>query len=57
MGARQELNKHHVIGSLGVAAIVGGLSGSWIVFAAVAAALIAGSVYNNEIRPRKDGRR
>jgi hypothetical protein len=49
MTARQKLNKHHIVGALGVA-------GSWLVFGAVAA-LIAGSVYNNEIRPRKDGRR
>jgi len=50
MGARQKFNKHHVIGSFGVAAIVGGLAGSWTVFAVVAAVLIAGSVYSGEIR-------
>ncbi len=56
MGAREKLNKHHVMGALGVAAIVGGLAGSWLVFVAVAAVLIAGSVYCGEIRG-KSGRR
>ena len=56
MGARQKLNKHHVVGALGVAAIVGGLAGSWLVFGAVAAVLIAGSVYAGEIRPDKGKR-
>ena len=53
MGAREKLNKHHIVGALGVAAIVGGLAGSWLVFAAVAAAMIAGSIHTGEIRPDK----
>ena len=50
MGAREKLNKHHLIGSFGVAAIVGSLAGSWAVFAVVAVVLIVGSVYSGEIR-------
>ena len=50
MGARHELNTIHVFGSLVVAAFIGGLIGSWAVFAAVAALLIAGSVYSGDIR-------
>jgi len=53
MGAREKLNRFHVIGSLGVAAIIGGLAGSWLLFGAVAAALIAGSIHAGEIRPEK----
>jgi hypothetical protein len=56
MGARRELSKFHVIGSLGVAAIIGGLAGSWTVFALVAAVLIASSFYAGEIRG-KGGKR
>ena len=56
MGAREKLNKHHVVGALSVAAIVGGLAGSWLVFATVAAVLIAGSIYSGEIRPDKGKR-
>jgi len=53
VGAREKLNKHHVVGAIGVAAIVGGVAGSWLVFGVVAAALIAGSVHAGEIRPDK----
>ena len=56
MTARQKLNRFHVIGSLGMAAIVGGLTGSWLVFGVVAAALIAGSIHAGEIRPDKGKR-
>ena len=56
MGARQKLNQHHVIGSLSVGAIIGGLAGSWLVFVAVAAVLIAGSIHAGEIRPDKGKR-
>ena len=56
MGARQKLNRHHIVGALGVAAIIGGLAGSWLVFGAVAAALIAGSIHTGEIRPDKGKR-
>jgi hypothetical protein len=55
VGARQELNKLHVFGSLVVAAFVGGLAGSWAVFATVAAVLIVGGIYSGDIRWR--GRR
>jgi hypothetical protein len=51
------LNQHHVVGALGVAAIVGGLAGSWVVFVAVAAVLIAGSIHSGEIRPDKGRKR
>ncbi len=56
MNARQKLNKHHIVGALGVAAIIGGLAGSWLVFAAVAAVLMASSIYAGEIRPDKGKR-
>ena len=57
MGAREKLNGHHVPGALGLAAVVGGLAGSWALFTVVAAALIAGSVYSGEIRLNKRNRR
>ena len=57
MGARTKLNQHHVVGALGVAAIVGGLAGSWVVFVAVAAVLIASSIHSGEIRPDKGRKR
>ena len=56
MGAREKLNRFHIIGSLGVAAIIGGLAGSWLVFGIVATALIAGSIHMGEIRPDKSKR-
>lgn len=56
MGAREKLNKHHVVCALGAAAIVGGLAGSWVIFGVVAAVLIAGSIHSGEIRPDKGKR-
>ncbi len=57
MGARDKLNKHHVFGAIGLAAIVGALAGSWTVFVMAAAMLIGVSLYSGEIRPRKGRRR
>ena len=51
------MNQHHVVGALGVAAIVGVMAGSWVVFVAVAAVLIASSIHSGEIRPDKGTRR
>ena len=50
MGARHELNKIHVIGSLGLAGLLGLASGSFAVFVIAGAVLIASSVYAGEIR-------
>jgi hypothetical protein len=55
VGARHDLNKFHVIGSLVAAAILGGATSSWTVFAVTGAALIATAIYTGEIRGR--GRR
>lgn len=55
MGARSELNKFHVIGSLGLAGLLGLATGSWAVFAVAGAALIGTALYTGEIRGK--GRR
>ena len=56
VGARDKLNKHHIVGSLGLAAVVGGLTGSWIIFGVVATALIATGIYNGDIRGKSNRR-
>jgi hypothetical protein len=53
MSARQDLNRFHVLGSFGLAAIAGVLTGSWLVFVVVMAILIAISLFTGEIRPRR----
>ncbi len=50
MGARQELNRVHLIGSLGLAGLMGLATDSWAVFAVVAAVLIGAAIWNREIR-------
>jgi hypothetical protein len=50
MGARTELNKIHIVGSLGVAGLLGLLTGSFAVFAIASAVMIGSSVYAGEIR-------
>ena len=50
MGARHKLNQTHILGALGVAAVVGGLAGSWTVFFLVAVVLVGASVYVGDVR-------
>ncbi len=50
MGARQELNKLHLYGTLGIAGFLGLASGSWAVFAVAGAALIGTAIFSGEIR-------
>ena len=57
MGARTELNKIHVVGSLGLAGLLGVMSGSFAVFVIASAVMIGASVYAGEIRPGRGGRR
>ena len=53
MGARHELNRFHILGAVGVAALLGSATGSWAVFAIVGGMLIAAGVRNGGIRGRK----
>jgi hypothetical protein len=55
MGARRELNRIHITGSVGIAALMGLVTGSWIAFVLMLIFLIALSVYTGDIRPK--GRR
>ena len=55
MGARNKLNQAYFVGALTVAAVAGGMTGSWLVFGVVAAALVASSICSGEIRGK--GRR
>ena len=52
MSARQKLNAAYIQGGLIVAAFVGALVQSWVVFAIAAAVLIGLSLLGGEIRPR-----
>ena len=56
MGAREKLHRVHVIGSLGVAALLGMASGSVAVFVIAGAVMIGVSVYSGEIRGKGGGR-
>ena len=50
MGARQRLNSVYMIGVLMVAAVIGGIAQSWIVFLVVAGVLTALMVHGGDIR-------
>ncbi len=52
MSARKKLNGAAVHGALGVAALIGAVTGSWGVFWLAAAALVMSSVYDGSIRGR-----
>lgn len=57
MGAREQLNEAHLVGSVGVAAVLGFVTGWWLVFFVAAATLVASSLYVGDIRPGKGKRR
>ena len=50
MGAKHELNKIHVVGSLAAAGILGLMTSSIAIFAVAGAVLIGAAVYTRDIR-------
>jgi hypothetical protein len=56
MSARQKINVAYIQGGLIVAAVVGALAQSWVIFAITAATLIGLSLLGGEIRPRRRSR-
>ena len=50
MGAKKKLNSAAVCGALGVAALIGALTGSWIAFWLASAVLVATAVHSGDIR-------
>ena len=50
MGARQKLNSHHIAGAIGVAGIIGLLTGSWLVAAVVGALAVGMAIHTGDIR-------
>lgn len=51
MGARQKLNQSYFVGSLLVAALIGRIAESWLVFLGALAVLVGCNLYCKEIRP------
>lgn len=56
MGARAKLNEAYLIGSILLAAVVGGLAGSWTVFVVTFIVLLGSNLYSGDIRPGHRGR-
>jgi hypothetical protein len=56
LSARTKLNAAYLLGSLAIAALVGGLLQSWTVFVLAAAMFVVLSLMNGTIRPRRRGR-
>jgi hypothetical protein len=50
MGAKQKLNSIHTFAVLAVAGLIGGMTGSWSVFAIVAGVLWLAAVNSGDIR-------
>ena len=55
MSARQKLNASYFGGSLLLAAMIGGLAQSWLVFVLALLVLVAINLYLNQIRPKRPG--
>ena len=52
MGAHTSLNSIYLTGALAVAGLLGGVTGSWIVFAICLIVLILVNLHAGRIRPR-----
>ena len=50
MGARQKLNTHHIAGAVGLAGVLGLITGSWIVAAVVGTLAIGMAIHTGDIR-------
>jgi hypothetical protein len=57
MGARTRLNQIYIFGCIGIAALIGALSGSWAIFLIAVAITVAACVHAGDIRPRPGSRR
>lgn len=53
MGARQKLNRFHLVGDIFVAALVGILAQSWIAFFLALAVLLGLDMHTGAVRPRR----
>ena len=53
MRVREKLNMAFIHGSVMLAAVLGWLTGSWLIFVVALIGLVAGSVYVGEIRWKK----
>ena len=56
MGAKHKLNSAYFSGALGVAALIGAVTGSWGVFSLAAGVLVASSIHSGDIRLGRGGR-
>ena len=56
MSARHKLNSAYLNGALGVAALIGAVTGSWGVFWLASAVLVASSIHSGDIRLGRGGR-
>jgi hypothetical protein len=54
MGARQKLNTIHVVGSVGLAGLLGLLTGSVTVFVVASAVMIGAAVQSGKIRGKSN---
>ena len=54
MSARQKLNQGYIQGCLAIAALVGVVCQSWVIFGITAAVLIGLSTHSGEIRPNPE---
>ena len=50
--ARKKLNSASVFGALLVAALIGGITGSWLMFFLAGGVLLSLSLYTGDIRPQ-----
>jgi hypothetical protein len=57
MGARHELNRIHILGSVGIAVLTGVITSSWLLFWLMLGFLIVLSLCTGQIRPHSRGGR
>lgn len=50
MGAKQKLNAHYLMGSVGAAALIGGAFASWSIFLLALAVFVGANIVGGDIR-------
>lgn len=56
MGSRQKLNRLHLVGDVGLAAVAGVVIGSWLAFLLALIVLVGLDIHVGAIRPAKKNR-
>jgi len=50
VGAREKLNNNHIVGAVGVAGLLGLVTGSWLLAVLAGAVLVGAAIHSGDVR-------